>query len=133
MTTKELMSKALRAVLSARLLLDAGDTDGACNRAYYAMFDAARAALLASQAPVEAEIARTHGGLITAFSLHLVKTGKVSVELGRALNRAQDIRLIADYQGAQVSSSHAEALVKQASTFVQALNDTFLPGFRLPD
>lgn len=41
----QLMQKAARALDSARLLLDAGDTDGACNRAYYAMFDAARAAL----------------------------------------------------------------------------------------
>ena len=36
------------------------DADGACNRACYAMHDAARAALLATGAPVEAEIARTH-------------------------------------------------------------------------
>lgn len=40
------MQKADRALASARLLLDAGDTEGACNRAYYAMFDAARAALV---------------------------------------------------------------------------------------
>ena len=40
------MGKASRAVASAKLLLDAGDVDGACNRAYYAMFDAAHAALL---------------------------------------------------------------------------------------
>ncbi len=44
---------------------------------------AARAALLASGAPVEPEIAKTHNGLISAFSLHLVKTGRVSVELGQ--------------------------------------------------
>ncbi|MGD9522152.1 MAG: HEPN domain-containing protein, partial [Tepidiphilus sp.] len=49
------MAKARRAVLSAKVLLDAGDADGACNRAYYAMFDAARAALIASGAPVVAE------------------------------------------------------------------------------
>jgi uncharacterized protein (UPF0332 family) len=42
----ELMDKARRAATSARLLLDMGDLDGACSRAYYAMFDAARAALL---------------------------------------------------------------------------------------
>ncbi|WP_204848259.1 HEPN domain-containing protein [Rhodopila globiformis] len=41
------MAKAARAAESARALLDRGDADGACNRAYYAMFDAARAALLA--------------------------------------------------------------------------------------
>lgn len=37
-----LMAKARTACASARLLLERGDTDGACNRAYYAMFDAAR-------------------------------------------------------------------------------------------
>lgn len=41
-----LTGKAERAITSARLLLDAGDIDGAINRAYYAMFDAAKAALL---------------------------------------------------------------------------------------
>jgi uncharacterized protein (UPF0332 family) len=69
----ELMSKAARAAESARLLLDAGDRDGACNHACHAMFDAARAALLTSGASVEVEVTRTHGGLISAFSLHLVK------------------------------------------------------------
>jgi|HubBroStandDraft_1064217.scaffolds.fasta_scaffold418053_2 hypothetical protein len=36
----EFMSKADGALVSAKLLLDAGDSDGAANRAYYAMFDA---------------------------------------------------------------------------------------------
>lgn len=65
----------------------------------HSMFDAARPALLASSAPVEAEIARTHGGLIAAFSLHLVKTGRVPVELGRALNKVAELRLVGDYKG----------------------------------
>jgi hypothetical protein len=33
MTPAELMDKAYRALASARLLLDAGDTDGTCNLA----------------------------------------------------------------------------------------------------
>ncbi|MCP4695700.1 MAG: HEPN domain-containing protein, partial [Gammaproteobacteria bacterium] len=65
------MAKAVRAAASAKLLFADGDADGACNRAYYAMFDAARAALTASSAPFDPETSRTHGGLITAFSLHL--------------------------------------------------------------
>jgi uncharacterized protein (UPF0332 family) len=36
--TAEFMSKAEIAPGSARLLLNAGDSDGAANRAYYAMF-----------------------------------------------------------------------------------------------
>lgn len=35
------MAKADTACSSARALLDLGDVDGAANRAYYAMFDAA--------------------------------------------------------------------------------------------
>lgn len=52
MKAADLMDKAERAAASARVLLDAGDADGACNRAYYAMFDAARAAQVVSNAPV---------------------------------------------------------------------------------
>lgn len=78
------------------MLLDAGDADGACNRAYYAMFDAARAALLISGVM---ESTRTHSGLISVFSLHLVKTGRVPVELGKSLNKAEELRLMADYKG----------------------------------
>ena len=125
----DLMTKANRAMTSAKLLLQSGDVDGACNRAYYAMFDAARSALLSSGAPVEAEVARTHGGLISAFSLHLVKSGKVSVELGRALNRAEEIRLVADYQGDPVERRHVEWLVEQAENFVHVMQQTFLPDF----
>ena len=125
----DLMTKANRAMTSAKLLLQSGDVDGACNRAYYAMFDAARSALLSSGAPVEAEVARTHGGLISAFSLHLVKSGKVSVELGRALNRAEEIRLVADYQGDPVERRHVEWLVEQAENFVHVMQQTFLPDY----
>jgi uncharacterized protein (UPF0332 family) len=112
--------KASRAAASARLLLDAGDVDGACNRAYYAMFDAARAALIRSGAPVVPEVA-THGGLISAFSLHLVKTGRVPTELGKALNRAAEIRLIADYTGDEVTAERVQWAVEQALVFVETM------------
>lgn len=55
MKAQELLAKAVRAAASAQVLLDIGDLDGACNRAYYAMYDAARAALSASDSAVEAE------------------------------------------------------------------------------
>jgi len=45
MNPEKLIRKARRAVESAQLLYEADDVDGACSRAYYAMFDAARAAL----------------------------------------------------------------------------------------
>jgi hypothetical protein len=46
--------------------------------------------------------AHAQRGLIAAFSLELVKTGRVDAELGRALNKAAEVRLIADYMAASV-------------------------------
>jgi len=127
-TPQELMSKAERALASAQLLLSSGDVDGACNRAYYAMFDAARAALLVVQAPVLAEVARTHSGLISAFSLHLVKPGLVAVEHGRSLNKVEDLRLIADYRGDLVDLDKAAWALEQARNFLQAVQALQSPG-----
>ncbi len=120
------MAKADQAVVSAKLLLEAGDVDGACNRAYYAMFDAARAALLTSRSNVQPEIARTHNGLITAFSLNLVKTKRVPIELGKALNRAEELRLIADYKGDSVEPEDAARSVLEAQEFVRSMRSLFM-------
>lgn len=127
LTAESLMAKADTACSSAQALLKLGDLDGACNRAYYAMFDAARAALLASGAPVEADIGRTHSGLIAAFSNYLVKNGPVSKDVGRLLNRAHEIRLIADYTGDSVESNDAREMVEQAASFVAAMRAEFMP------
>src|SRR6266852_6539535 len=112
---QDLLDRAQRAVESAKLLPDAGDVNGACNRAYYAMFDAARAALIATQKPPESEAIKTHSGLISAFSLHLVKTGHVSVELGKSFSK------VADYSDEEVSPDRAEWAIEQAGAFVGAM------------
>ena len=74
-TADELMAKARRALASSQLLLTEEDADGACNRAYYAMFSAVRAVLIASGFEEVAITTKIHRSLISAFSLHLVKTG----------------------------------------------------------
>jgi uncharacterized protein (UPF0332 family) len=119
------MAKATQAVASGRVLLELGDVDGACNRAYYAMFDAAQAALLVSGVPSPEGLGKTHRGLINTFSAYLVKDGPVNKELGRQLKRAEEMRLVADYNGASVQQSDAAELVKQAEQFVQAMQDLF--------
>ena len=131
LTAEALMSKAVRASASARALLDLGDVDGACNRAYYAMFDAAPAALLAAGAPVQPDLGKTHAGLIAAFGLQLVKNGPITKELGRLLKRAEEIRLVADYKGDSVELEDARQMVRQAAIFVDAMRTEFMP--REPD
>ncbi|MDO5102034.1 MAG: HEPN domain-containing protein [Lautropia sp.] len=120
------MLKADRACASARVLLDLGDVDGASDRAYYAMFDAARAALLASDETLSEDPGRSHGGLIGAFGQKLVRQGLVSKDMGRLLNRAHEIRLIAAYAGVSVEQADASALVKEAECFVAVMRDTFM-------
>jgi uncharacterized protein (UPF0332 family) len=128
LTPAALMAKADRACASARALLDLGDVDGACNRAYYAMFDAARAALLASGAAVKADIGKTHSGLIKAFGNHLIKQGPIPKEMGRLLKRAEEVRLVADYRSDSVELADANEIVQQAEVFVAAMRAAFPPA-----
>jgi uncharacterized protein (UPF0332 family) len=116
-TEQDLLAKAVQAVASAKVLLATGDADGACNRAYYAMFDAARAALLAWGF----QVGRTHKGVLNAFSDHLVKNGPLPKQTGRLLKRAEAFRYVADYESDRVGLSDARELVEQAETFVSAV------------
>jgi uncharacterized protein (UPF0332 family) len=108
MSPQDLILKANRAIESAQLLHNAGDIDGACNRAYYAMFDAAKAALLKTVPGGDPTVGKTHSGLISAFGLHLVKAGLVPAEFGRAFNRAHDIRQVADYTGDLIEADQVD-------------------------
>ncbi|MCL2161993.1 MAG: HEPN domain-containing protein [Betaproteobacteria bacterium] len=117
MKAQDLMAKAVQAATSAKVLLDTGDGDGASNRAYYAMFDAARAALLVSGF----DVGKTHRGVLNAFSERLVKNGSVPQEMGRLLKRAETFRYVADYEGNPVELSDAREMVEQAETFVASM------------
>jgi uncharacterized protein (UPF0332 family) len=119
MIAQDLMAKAIQALASAKVLLDTGDADGACNRAYYAMFDAARAALLAAGY----DIGKTHKGVLNAFSEHLVKNGPLPKEMGRLLKQAETRRYVADYEGDPVRISDASQTVEQAEIFVAGVRE----------
>jgi uncharacterized protein (UPF0332 family) len=85
------------------------------------MFDAARAVSLVTGVVDDLASIKTHNGLISAFSLHLVKTGLVSVELGKAINKVEVLRLLADYKGDEVELDKAQWALKQAQEFVEAM------------
>jgi uncharacterized protein (UPF0332 family) len=114
---EDLMAKAVQAAESAQALLDREDADGACNRAYYAMFEAARAALVA----VGHEIGKTHRGVLNAFNDRLVKDGPMPREVGRLLKHAEALRYVADYSDNAVDLADARGMVEQARTFVAAV------------
>ena len=119
------MEKAARALSGARVLLGVGDPDGACNRAYYAMFDAAHAALFVLGVErLDAPI-KTHNGLVGMFGQHLVRGGHLAAEHGEALNTVQRFRQVADYTGDFVSVEDAIWAIERSEAFVGAIKAKF--------
>jgi uncharacterized protein (UPF0332 family) len=119
-----LVRKGERAIRSAQLSLRDGDPDNAVNRSYYAMFNVARAALL-NAGVSEAELPRTHRGVIEAFRIHAVQTGRIDPELASSLSRTENLRLKADYTGAEIDAGVAKEVVAHAEKFVRTVERVF--------
>lgn len=112
-----LLRKAHRALRAARRNLDEGDVETATNRAYYAAFHAAGAALLSV-----GEIPRTHSGAVKRFGIHFVKSGQLSHTTGRVFSEALSHRLNADYDAFNVLNPGAIGeLVDDVGRFVRAV------------
>ena len=86
------LHKSEEKLKAARSLLADGFVDDAISRAYYSMFHAASAMLLAEGITVE-----SHSALKNMFGLQFIKTGKMDKKLGRWLNRLKDDRENGDY------------------------------------
>jgi uncharacterized protein (UPF0332 family) len=87
------LAKAARLLRQARALDAADAPESVVHLAYYAMFHAATAVLLRHRDSA----ALTHTGLIGAFGQFAKERGEAARQHGRALNRAEDLRLQADY------------------------------------
>ena len=116
--TEDLLQRARQAVRSAKTLLSTGDLNGTVNRAYYAMFYAAHAAL--AHRGIEAASSK-HGILVAHFGQHLVKTRLLPRSLGKSLNQMLELRQRADYSGTSVTPVDAERGLSQAEAFVAAV------------
>ena len=116
--TEDLLLRSRQAVQSATTLLSIGDLNGAVNRAYYAMFYAAQAAL--AHRGVEARSSK-HGIVVGRFGQHLVKTRLLPRSLGTSLNQMLELRQKADYGGTGVAAVDARRGLRQAETFVAAV------------
>ncbi len=117
----EYLAKAERALEGARALLATGDAEGACSRAYYAVFDAAHAALIAEGFGNAIAGIKTHNGLLSFFSRELVRTERIPIAFGKTLNQVQRLRLAADYFDDPISSADASWAVARAEEFLRAV------------
>jgi uncharacterized protein (UPF0332 family) len=116
-----LWAKARVASQSARLLIESGDADGAVNRAYYAVFGAARAAL----AMVRSSLAfsKRHGTIYRRFDKHLVQERSFDPALGRRfLSKQRRARQDADYEEGRVDEGVARAVVGDMDRFLAAVS-----------
>ena len=107
LSPKTYIAKAEAALSGARLLLISGDMDGACSRAYYAMFDAAHAALFALRVEQISAPIKTHNGLVAQLGQHVVLAGHLADTHGEAINKVQRFRQLADYSGDLVKREDA--------------------------
>jgi uncharacterized protein (UPF0332 family) len=87
------LTKARRLLAQAQDLSAEDAPESVVHLCYYAMFHAATAVLLRHRAT----LAMTHTGLIGAFGRLAKDLGETARQHGRALNRAEDLRLRADY------------------------------------
>jgi len=91
---------------------------GAVNRAYYAIFHVASAALLW----LGIERAR-HSGTQAAFNEYLIKPGSIEAEFGQIYSRARKAREEQDYdlEAAPLTAPEAERAVADAERFLARL------------
>ncbi|MEW5953482.1 MAG: HEPN domain-containing protein [Bacillota bacterium] len=116
LTSKDLAFYRLKSaqdrLLVAQQLFDLGHYLDAASKAYYAIFQAARAVL----ATIEID-SRKHSGVISLFNLRFVKTGIFPKEFRKIIVSAQDLRLASDYDDFYVvSRKDAEQSLKNAIT-----------------
>ena len=125
MKPEQHMRRAFKRLEVARLNLASGYPDDSCNRSYYAMFEAASAAL----AVLGISPPKTHKGVAKLFQQHVVKPGRVDTNMGAVISRIERLRLIADYEGVPIEMEQAQDALQQAEKFVEVVRADFLPDF----
>ena len=116
-----LWAKAQVASQSARLLIESGDADGAVNRAYYAVFGAARAALAKVRSSLA--LSKRHGTIYRRFDKHLVQERGFDPSLGRGfLGKQRWARQRADYEEGQLDEIVARATIGDMDRFLAAVS-----------
>jgi uncharacterized protein (UPF0332 family) len=106
---------------ASKSLMDNGFFDDSVSRSYYAIYNAAKAALVSKDLD-----AKTHSGLISLFSKEFVKTGEIKVEVGKAMSHVQEGREKADYEPLiDADREEAEEMLEKAEAFVSAVEDLF--------
>lgn len=119
----ELLQKAERSNEAASKMFCDGYYDFAVSRAYYSMFYAAEALLLAKNLAFS-----KHSAVVSAFGQHFVKTSEFSEEMHANFRRAFDKRAKGDYSLEKVDKEESAEIINQAKDFVAKIKDYLKEG-----
>lgn len=114
--SEEFLDQAKERAIAAQELLEAGHLEPAVSIAYYAMLNAARAALSEDD-----EYARTHRGTWHLFRERYVVTDAFDEKLHALATRAQQAREQGDYEAVTPDPVEAREIVEGASAFTAAV------------
>jgi uncharacterized protein len=122
--TEAFLEKAREALSTARDNVEAGHIEGAINRAYYAAFYAARAAL-----HEEKEAPRSHKGVRTRFYDLYVRPGHLDQAVAGILGAAEEARRNADYDAFSIFDRNAALdLISDVERFLAAVEALLGPS-----
>jgi uncharacterized protein (UPF0332 family) len=89
------------------------------NRVYYSMFYSILALLI-----FEPYSSSKHSGVLAYFNQHFIKTGLLSEDLGRAVNKAFDLRQRADYrEQIVIARDQVAPFLDEAKRFLNTAKD----------
>ena len=116
------LDKARESLASAEADFAAGRFNSCANRAYYAAFQAAVAALIHTGVGPRGDT-WGHAFVMAQFSGTLIKRRKlVSSSLRASLSALQEARSLADYEPRSVTRTTARRSVEEAGEVVEAVN-----------
>ena len=116
---RRMVAKGKRVLGSARNMLADGDFDGACSRAYYAVFHVMQAALFD-----RGLVFSRHSGVTGAFFKEFVKPRVFPREYAAIIKRLRENREVGDYSyHKEISQEAAKADVADAEMLVKAIAD----------
>jgi uncharacterized protein len=111
------IEKSEQAYRDAKLLAKSESWNACVNRLYYSCYYIVSAIALKSNI-----ITQTHAGLKSQFNLHFVKTGKVSIEMGKLYSDLIDSRQKGDYGDMyDFDRETVETLIEPVGNFILAI------------
>ena len=111
------LEQAHQCLKAANALLAIGDSRGAVNRAYYAVFHAMRSVLA-----TEGKDFSKHSGVISYFRMNYVKNGVFGKDLSDTISNLFASRSMSDYDDYfELSEEDVLKLVDEANGFVAAV------------